>query len=445
MTENSLRMRVMAYLSQVKANLLTETIFEMNEDKKQVSSFAQKLEEKNRLLEDQKKIIEEKNKELQKQTNIAQNATKYKGIFLANMSHEIRTPLNAILGFIDLLKNEVKSKDAIQYVNIIDKSSKSLLQIIEDILDISKIESGKLNIDKIFFNPYEEFKMITDLFGGKCSQKDILLNVNIDKTLPESIKTDPLRIKQIISNLLSNAAKFTETGKNIFVNIYFKDNMLNVLVKDEGIGISEDKLEHVFEAFSQEDSSTTRKYGGTGLGLAICSELVRLLGGELKVKSRVGIGSEFYFFIPVESGRRISEKSTSNKCINMFDNEKILVAEDIHANQMFMKVILKKLNFQIDIANDGLEAIKKFKTNKYDAVLMDENMPNMSGIEATKHILEYEKENDLVHTPIIALTANALVGDKERFLKAGMDEYLTKPLDKNSLVEILDKLLSRQS
>jgi len=359
------------------------------------------------------------------------------------MSHEIRTPLNAVLGFVDMIKEETKEKQTKEYIDIIDNSSKSLLKIIEDILDFSKIESGKLDIDKVDFNSKAEFGVITHLFDAKCSQKNISLTLNIDEKLPQIINTDPLRIKQVISNLISNAVKFTSEGENIIVNITYENNLLNVSVKDEGIGIAKDKQEHIFEAFGQEDSSTTRKFGGTGLGLSISSELVRLLDGELKIKSEVGIGSEFYFCLPITIGKEIQSQTSKNIDFN-FANQKILLVEDNKANQMFMKVVLKKMGLEFDIANDGIEAVEIFKNSKlnhYDTILMDENMPNMNGIEATKEILRIEKEKNLPHTPIVALTANALKGDRERFLSAGMDEYLTKPVNKKNLSKILRKFL----
>ena len=393
--------------------------------------------------------VKSKTKEIEKQIIKVQIANKSKSEFLANMSHEIRTPLNAILGFIDILKEENTGRSSSKYIYIIDDASKSLLNIIEDILDFSKIESGKLDIEKVDFNSNDEFEVITHLFDAKCLEKNISLVLNIDKNLPKVINTDPFRIKQIISNLLSNAIKFTSEGKKIIVDIKYDDPFLNISVKDQGIGISTDKLEHIFEAFNQEDSSTTRNYGGTGLGLSISGELVKLLGGKLKVKSESGIGSEFYFSIPITVGKS-SKIDKKIEIDNNLENMKILLVEDNKANQLFMKVILKKMNFKFDIANDGVEALNIFikscdhsqdKSSKYDIVLMDENMPNMNGIESTKHILQYEKENNLKHTPIVALTANALKGDRERFLDAGMDEYLTKPLDKNKLNEILNKVL----
>ncbi|RLA80327.1 MAG: PAS domain-containing sensor histidine kinase, partial [Epsilonproteobacteria bacterium] len=312
----------------------------------------------------------------------------------------------------------------------------------EDILDFAKIESGKLNIDKVDFNAKSEFEVITHLFDAKCLQKNISLRLNIDDDLPQVINTDPLRIKQIISNLLSNAIKFTSEDKQITVNIEYNNNNLNISVEDQGIGVALDKQEHIFKAFSQEDSSTTRQYGGTGLGLSISSELVNLLGGELYLKSEVGIGSKFYFTIPITIGEAIKLKLNSNQKIN-FKNSKILLVEDNKANQMFMKVILKKMNLIFDIANDGIEAVNVYKINEYEAILMDENMPNLNGIGATKQIIDYEQQNNLSHTPIIALTANAIKGDKERFLMAGMDEYLSKPVDIEKLMDILSKFIGK--
>lgn len=363
-----------------------------------------------------------------------------KSEFLANMSHEIRTPLNAILGYIELLEESKLADKEASYVKVINKSSKSLLKIIEDILDFSKIESGKLEIDKMDFDPRAEFGIVVDLFHEKCSQKGIELSLVLDDTLPQYIHTDPLRVKQVVSNLISNASKFTSSGKSIKVSMHYSDELLNVCVKDEGKGIAPDKLKQIFEAFSQEDSSTTRNFGGTGLGLSISSKLIELLGGKLKVKSELGVGSEFYFSIPAERGEGtlLSEEELVERT---FPNTKVLLVEDNISNQLFMQIILESLQIQSDFAKDGLEAVKCFKNAHYDLVLMDENMPNLNGIEATKQILEYEKENNLAHTPIIALTANALKGDREKFLNAGMDEYLTKPLDKKRLIVVLSQFL----
>ncbi|MEA3289562.1 MAG: ATP-binding protein [Campylobacterota bacterium] len=420
---------VVAYIAEVlESSILYENLKKKNE---YINKINQELEIK----------VHQRTSDLREEKQKAIEANRAKSEFLANMSHEIRTPLNAILGFVDILKTDIKEQRSLEYINIIDSSSKSLLQVINDILDLSKIESGKLEIEKINFDSKKEFEIIASLFDVKCTQKNINLIINIDPDLPPVINTDPLRIKQIIANLLSNAIKFTPNGNNIFIDITYDTSMLTVSVKDQGVGISNDKLDYIFEAFSQEKSSTSRNYGGTGLGLSISSELVKLLGGELKVKSEIDVGSEFYFSIPIIVGKVLKEKNKIGKSID-FSNTKLLLVEDNKANQMFMKVILQKMNIQFDIANDGEEAVSIFKNNSYDLILMDENMPNMNGIEAIKYILEYEKENDLVHTPIVALTANALIGDRERFLSSGMDEYLTKPVDKNKLSDLFQMMLT---
>jgi len=388
-------------------------------------------------------------RELVLQKDNAQASSKAKSEFLANMSHEVRTPLNAIMGFIELLQENETDKTKQKYLNIINSSSKSLLDIINDILDFSKIESGNLGIDKIDFNPVTEFKLTKKLFKARFDEKNIRFHSS-HGDLPLSLNGDILRIKQVINNLLSNAIKFTQKNKNIYLDIEYNDGKLYVNVKDEGIGITDQYQKNIFEAFTQEDSSTTRKYGGTGLGLTISYKLVEAMGGELKLRSELGVGSEFYFTIPLQKGKQIIEQSKTDLSTEL--KAHVLVVEDNKANQMFMKVILKKMGLTFDIVNDGVEAYKAFElsTNiqknksRYDIILMDENMPNMGGVESTKKILSIEKELSLKHTPIIALTANALKGDRERLIGAGMDEYLTKPLNKSILAELLNKFLGEK-
>ena len=377
------------------------------------------------------------------QKNRAMDASKSKSEFLANMSHEIRTPLNAILGFVEILQKENRGRKSLKYVNIIYDSSYTLLQIIEDILDFSKIESGKLEVDNIDFNVISEMNIITHLFEAKCSQKNLTLELILDKTLPEAINADPLRIKQVVSNLISNSIKFTSEGKNITVKISYSDERLNISVADKGKGIAKDKLSHIFEAFNQEDSSTTREFGGTGLGLSISSELVKLMGGKLEVKSELGVGSEFYFSIPAKTANLVSKIDTRDNDEEIQLNGLVLLVEDNKTNQQLMQLILDDIGLECEIANDGLEAIEKFQNNQYDVILMDENMPNMGGIEATAKIIELEKNKNLTHTPIIALTANALTGDREKFINAGMDEYVSKPVDVQKLTEVLKKVLQQ--
>ncbi len=379
---------------------------------------------------------------IEDQKDKALAATESKSIFLANMSHEIRTPLNAITGFIKLLKEQENDPNKINYLKTIDNSSQSLLGIINDILDFSKIESNKIEFDFIDFDPRDSFNSVADLFKAKCSEKNILLEVIINHEMPPALYSDPLRIKQVISNLLSNAVKFSTPGKTIRLEINYdrKYDELNVSVIDQGVGISYEKQQKIFDAFSQAESNTTRQYGGTGLGLAISSLLVQFLGGHLKVDSEPNKGSKFFFTIPVTEGKPI--KKASGAIVNNPEIKgKLLLVEDNKTNQMLMGAILKKMNLEFDLAEDGNEAVEAFQDNRYDLILMDENMPNMSGSQATHVIRQIEQETG-AHVPIIALTANAMKGDRERFLKSGMDDYLSKPLQIPELNRVLQKYLT---
>jgi signal transduction histidine kinase/ActR/RegA family two-component response regulator len=382
--------------------------------------------------------------ELEEASFKATQASTAKSEFLANMSHEIRTPLNAILGFIDLLKEQERDKEKLKYIDTIHNSSNTLLGIINDILDFSKIESGSLSIDMVDFNVESEFKTIIELFRARASEKNINLKLVMHDNIPAALHSDPLRIKQIIANLLSNAIKFTPQNGDVTLFIGYKNRQLQIAVKDTGIGVPKDKQELIFKAFSQAESSTTRKYGGTGLGLSISVRLVNMLGGKLEIKSEDAKGSIFYFSIDAEVGVYKRDLGRSKKSTKEIGNHKVLLVEDNKANQMFMSIILKKLKLEFDIANDGLEAIKAYESKEYDLILMDENMPNLNGIEATKKILNIEKDRNLKHTPIIALTANALKGDRERFLEAGMDEYLTKPINKEKLASTIDDFITQR-
>lgn len=388
-------------------------------------------------LHEEVKNRKEVEKNLLKANKEALASSESKSRFLANMSHEIRTPLNAIIGFIGLLKEKEEDIEKLNYLSTIDSSGKSLANIINDILDLSKIESGKLDIVHIDFNPKDEFKVTEDLFETKCEEKSLSLHSEYIN-LPSLLNGDVLRIKQVVNNLLSNAIKFTPDNKSIFLHVEYKDEHLNISVKDEGIGISDEYKEKLYKPFTQADDSTTREYGGTGLGLTISNDLIKLMDSELKVKSKVGVGSEFYFSLPLKIGKYVKEISLSDKDMDL-SNLKVLVVEDNKSNQLFMTILLRTMGMKCEIANDGLEAIEMFKSNTYEIILMDENMPNMNGIGATKEIRKIEEEQNLKHMPIIALTANALKGDREKFLAAGMDEYLTKPVDKKILMNTLSK------
>jgi CheY-like chemotaxis protein len=357
------------------------------------------------------------------------------------MSHEIRTPLNAITGFITLLEENETDETKLKYLKIIKNSSDSLVQIINDILDISKIESGKLKIEPHNFNPYDNLITIAELFQAKAAEKKIDFKIKYNQNIPHILYGDALRVKQILSNLLSNAIKFTPEGSTVKCVIWYKDGKLNILVKDYGIGISEEKQKSIFEPFTQADGSTERVYGGTGLGLTISLELSHMLGGDLTLKSQEGKGSTFKLSVPMPTGEDTSEEEEEEN--SEFEGH-ILIVEDHEANRMFLGIILENYGLTFEMAHDGLEAIEKFKTGTYDLILMDENMPNLGGMDAAKEIRKIEEEKGLSHTPVISLTANALQGDRERFLEAGFDDYLTKPVDPNLLLKAMGRLINQK-
>ncbi|MEN4046633.1 ATP-binding protein [Sulfurimonas sp. NW15] len=523
------------------------------------------------------KIIEQTKRDKE----AAQEASEAKSMFLANMSHEIRTPLNGIVGFTELLKDTGLKEEQQEFVEIIEKSSENLLEIINNILDLSKIESNKLEIEDVIFNPIEEFESAVDVYAVRASEKHIDLGCFIDPELEQPLKGDPTKIKEVLINLLSNAVKFTSSSGAINVDIRKLQSpqegttRIRFEVQDSGIGVTSEQKSRIFEAFSQADTSITRKYGGTGLGLTISARFIELMGGQLDLHSEPGEGTTFFFTLDFEEIEVISEsakeqylginalilesahktkrqdtylkeyldfygvsyttfknkneietlqrqinydmlfvdyeyateeelkaystlpqklilltksyfmrkidsmgieifktiyeplnntklkaalenyqsqnftapklKTTSNKVFTVGSSKfaaKVLVAEDNIINQKLIKRTLEDLGLTVDIASNGLEAFQKRKDNNYDLIFMDIQMPFLDGIEATQEILEYEEVYNQPHVPIIALTANALKGDRERFLAAGLDEYTTKPLVREEIITLLNHFLA---
>jgi CheY-like chemotaxis protein/nitrogen-specific signal transduction histidine kinase len=378
--------------------------------------------------------------DLKIQKDKAIKAAGSKGEFLANMNHEIRTPLNAILGFIALLKEKPLDDEGKKYLNTIESSGQSLLAIVNDVLDYSKIESSKLVLDPIDFNTQTEFNILANLFTKQCEDKNITLHTHFADTIPNALHADIIRIKQVITNLLSNAVKFTPDNKNITFTIGFKDNLLSFAVKDEGIGISSLEQKHIFKKFSQAKSSTTREYGGTGLGLAISSKLVELLGGKIQLKSTEDVGSTFSFTIPVQIAQHV-KNTQQDTSITGFSG-KVLLAEDNKTNQMLMRAIFNKQGVDFDIANDGQEAVEMATNNQYDLIFMDNHMPRLSGIDACKQIRTYETAHNHKQTPIVALTASTTLSDREKFIAIGMNDYLSKPIEIPKLMEVFTKFLA---
>ena len=508
----------------------------------------------------------------------ALQANEAKSLFLANMSHEIRTPLNGIVGFTEILRSTDLDDEQREFLSIIDKSSENLLSIINNILDLSKIESNKIEIENVVFDAAEEFESAVETYAVGAAEKNIDLNFYMDPAINDKLKGDPTKIKEILINLLSNAIKFTSYGGEINLEIHkVKDEddrmpRIKFLVQDNGIGMTKDQQERIFDAFSQADVSVTRKYGGTGLGLTISSQFVELMGGTLELESAKDQGTTFYFTIPLEEvistetnyakaftdmiiGKyqqeiptkldsylasyfeyfgpqvkhfetidELRDLSQLNECktywididkakqniidavahidksqlivianvtsrnkieamdidqsnvifkpvtltklkevliksadttpqlteealpthATMFD-AKVLVTEDNIINQKLIKRILEEHGITVELANNGLEAFEKRRNNDYDLLFMDIQMPVMDGIEATHEILDYEEDDEVPHVPIVALTANALKGDRERFLGEGMDEYITKPIETSELLYILNKFLAAKA
>jgi len=513
----------------------------------------------------------------------AQEASEAKSMFLANMSHEIRTPLNGIVGFTELLKDTELHDEQREFIEIIEKSSENLLEIINNILDLSKIESNKLEIEDIAFNPMDEFESAVEVYAVRASEKHIDLGCFIDPSLERPLKGDPTKIKEVIINLLSNAVKFTNSGGSVNVDVRRIESnepnraRIRFQVKDSGIGITSEQKSRIFEAFGQADTSITRKYGGTGLGLTISSRFVELMGGKLDLESQPGDGTMFYFTLSFDEIETLNEplkgsfsninavihESKTKKKLqstylkeyldylgvsyttfteleelrilerqvnydllfvdNDYTNEddliayasaneqtvlitksyymkkidsmgldlfkvlyeplnsskirsvlesydaeafntrkqktsrrkkfdeknsrftaSVLVAEDNVINQKLIRRTLEDLGLTVTLANNGLEAFEKRKNGEFDLIFMDIQMPVLDGLEATQEILDFEEDYDQHHIPIIALTANALKGDRERFMAAGMDEYTTKPLVRSDIISLLNNFLSHK-
>ncbi|MDD5373739.1 MAG: ATP-binding protein [Sulfurimonas sp.] len=526
-------------------------------------------------------LLEQIIEQTKKDKITAQEASEAKSMFLANMSHEIRTPLNGIVGFTELLKDSGLKEEQSEFVDIIEKSSENLLEIINNILDLSKIESNKLEIEHIAFNPILEFESAVEVYAVRASEKHINLGCFIDPQLEFPLKGDPTKLKEVIINLLSNAVKFTNNAGSINVNIRKIKNdevgktRVKFEIQDSGIGVTSEQKSKIFEAFSQADTSITRKYGGTGLGLTISSNFVELMGGKLDLESQVGEGTTFFFTLDFENLETLSEGSknsfsnlnalilsdmvkikkqdkylreyldyfgvgysafksiskiellqkdtqydiifvdydyvsdeelseitklsqevivlTKSNLIKKIESlgldifkvlyeplhcskikqtlenysilhaaaqivkkqsrkkfdlnrskfvANVLVAEDNIINQKLIKRTLEDLGLTVTLANNGLDAFQKRKDQTFDMIFMDIQMPFLDGVEATAEILEWEEDYNKPHIPIVALTANALKGDRERFLAAGLDEYTTKPLVRSEIIAVLNQFLA---
>ena len=383
-----------------------------------------------------KALVEANKKALAAQVR-AQSASRAKSTFLANMSHEIRTPLNAINGFISLLKKDETDAKKQQQMEIVQEASGILTELISDILDLSKIESGHMELHTTDFLARKFFQSTIDLYKAKASEKNIRIKSKLSDALTDTLvlHSDALRLRQVLNNLFSNAIKFTPDHQQIYFSVDYRDDQLQMCVQDTGIGIPEDELDQLFHPFIQTSNNLKSDYGGTGLGMAISLQIAKLMRGDLTVKSKQGKGSSFFFNVPVSVGTAVSSVDETPKIeVPLQIDAHLLIVEDVRANQMYLKMILERHHITHDIVDNGLEAVEICQQHHYDLILMDENMPKMDGIEAMKAIKKHENENYQDHTPIIVLTANAIQGDKERLLHAGMDDYLSKPVDADVLL-----------
>lgn len=403
--------------------------------------------------------LEKRSMELKEAKEAAEAASSAKSGFLTTMSHELRTPMNGIIGIAQLLKESDLGSEQQEQVDVILKSGTALMKILNQILDLSKIEADSFEIESVPFSPHEVIASNISLFSGAANARDLSLNWKQADRLPASVIGDPHRLSQILSNLLGNAVKFTDQG-NITVSTRITDETddkvtLLIDVSDTGIGIAAEKIDAVFQPFTQANHSISRKHSGTGLGLTIVQNIIKLMGGTISVKSRPGEGSTFSIHLPLaktalpaadaepaaQTDTSQAAAITSPGSIRKKNNRlhHLLVVEDDRINQMVIVGMLEKMGYTVDVATNGREAIDQFRQQHYDLVFMDCLMPEMDGFEATREIRRAEQEMKTEHqTPIIALTAKAMKGDREMCLSAGMDNYLTKPVTMDKLTTLLD-------
>ncbi len=389
-------------------------------------------------LSEDKATLEMLNRELDAALSSAREYSRLKDEFVATVSHEIRTPMNGIIGMSSLLEESDLNEEQKEYNSMIRNSADTLLTIINDILDFSKIEAGKLSLEEIPFNLHQLLTELITLHQERATRNGTTLRLDYAADTPENVLGDPTRLRQIVTNLVSNAIKFTRDGEIIVSVAPHANGNIRIDVADNGVGIPREKLKAIFEEFTQADSSTTRRYGGTGLGLAITRKLTSLMNGRIEVNSIPGTGSTFSVTLPLKPVETIPDtpSTTRNGKARVkqdWTSKTVLIVDDNEINRKVAAKILSINRLGIEMAANGKEAISRAREQRFDCILMDIEMPVMNGLEATRIIREHEGLNR--ETPILALTAHALKGDRERYLQNGMNDYLSKPLNKEELRE----------
>ncbi len=396
------------------------------------------------------RFVEVSNGKLIEATRAAEAANHAKSAFLANMSHEIRTPLGAIVGFIDLMKRRDLSREELDgYIAIIERNSGQLIRIIDDILDLSKVEAGMLLIEKVQVPLLDCLSEIGDIMGFRARENAIDFKIVTKTPIPDLIVSDPIRLKQILTNIVGNAIKFTDKG-SVIVSVTYEDGFIEFEVSDTGPGITPEQLARIFKPFEQAETSTTRKFGGTGLGLILTKRLCEKMGGDLVLKStEVGKGSVFTARIRVQvptdakmiparefaySSRPMPAKFSYPNENTVFSRMRVLLVDDSPDNQSLIKILLNKMGIEVDLAGDGEDGVKKAQRSNYHLILMDVRMPKMDGFEATRVLRQSGYKG-----PIVALTAHAMKEEREKCFESGCTAFLSKPLHRESLVAILRK------